>query len=122
MTKYKELFANNPTKDEVFETSDGYFFWEIAKAQSHASTLEDRKVKRIQRENSESVEPVTEEVALPEIKGAGYSALNFAELKAEAEQRGLDIAGANSKTKLIAIMVADDEAKAAATTTTSTED
>lgn len=62
--KHKELFKSNPVHDVVYKTSDGYYFWEFAKAKSHANNLEDKNVKKYYRD-----EPTSPPTPLYEEKG-----------------------------------------------------
>ena len=63
MKKILALFTANPTQNTVFQTSDGYNFFEEHFADAHASSLKNKKVTPITRaEALESVEVEAEEV------------------------------------------------------------
>lgn len=45
MQKVKDFFDTYPSRKEVFETADGFLFFEKTDALNHAKNLEDNKVK-----------------------------------------------------------------------------
>ena len=63
MKKLLALFTAHPAQNTVFQTSDGYNFFEESFADAHASSLKDKKVTPYTRaEVLENVEVETEEL------------------------------------------------------------
>lgn len=100
-------FIGNPTAIAFLFTSDGLAFHEKNKhhAEDHAAKLKDRNITRVTRE--EFKEWGLEGSGEGEEKG--YIDMTVAELKAELEQREIEIPAKAKKSELIALLAADDE-------------
>lgn len=100
----KELFANHPTAgNELHFTTDRFGFFDKSDAEGHATTLKEKDVVTITREEAEKYS---------EVKATDYSKMNKAQLTEEANKRELDITEAKTVALLIELLKKDDEAKA----------
>lgn len=100
-------FIGNPTAIAFLFTSDGLAFHEKNKhhAEDHAAKLKDQNITRVTREEFKEwgLDGSGEEEEL------GYKDMTVAELKAELEQREIEIPAKPKKAELIALLEADDE-------------
>ncbi|MCO5229607.1 MAG: hypothetical protein M9958_00485 [Chitinophagales bacterium] len=49
----KKIFELHPDRDVVYQTSDGYQFWELSKAEAHSGNLLDKSIKTIHKADEE---------------------------------------------------------------------
>jgi hypothetical protein len=63
--KAQELFASYPEAKQLYFTSDGFAFFELPHAESHARTLSEKSVVTVNKSEETEAEPVKDKQPAP---------------------------------------------------------